>query len=282
MANLSNAVERHPRVSVVIPAYNAERVLEEAVRSILVQSYTDFELLVLDDCSSDGTLALARALAAEDHRIRVVANDTNLGIAGNRNAGVQLARGELIAWQDADDISLPHRLEHQVDFLDQHPEVGMVGGFLQFFGGRRETVRRYAEDDAALRRAIFRYSPVAQPAAMIRRELLLRVGPYSSTLEAEDLDMSFRLGRVSAFANLQEVVIRYRENPTSATFTRLRKIERDTLHIRRMNAGRDYRMTALDRVYNGVQALSAALMPPRLRIELFNLLRNRPHRHHNP
>lgn len=262
-------------MSVVIPAYNAARVLDEAVASILAQTYTDFEVLVLDDCSTDDTLARARALASTDPRITVVANESNLGIARNRNKGLELTRGEFIAWQDADDISMPQRLERQVAYLVENPEVGMVGGFLQFFGGRRESIRRYAQDDGTLRRRIFRYSPVAQPAAMIRRAVLDSAGWYDQRFEpAEDLEMAFRIGRVARFANLQEVVIRYREDPSSATFTRLRKIERDTLRIRRMNAGNGYKMTLGDRLYNLVQLSSGVLMPPRARIELFNLIRN--------
>src|SRR5688572_19220137 len=155
-------------VSVVIPAYNAERYLPEAVESILRQTFQDFEVIAIDDCSTDGTWGVIQSFAAKDPRVRAYRNDRNLGIAGNRNKGVGLARGKYLLWQDADDVSVPGRLEKQFRFMESHPDVGIVGGYIELFrGGAALGVRKYPADDASLRRCIFRYSPVAQPAAMV-------------------------------------------------------------------------------------------------------------------
>jgi glycosyltransferase involved in cell wall biosynthesis len=276
VANLPPIVDK-PDVSVVVPVYNAAPYLRNALDSLLVQTFPSFEIVVIDDCSSDSTWDVIREYAARDARVRPHRNERNLGISGNRNRGVSLARGRYIAWQDADDISLPTRLEKQVRFLDSHPDVGLVGGFIEIFRGDRVIgVRKYPPDDASLRRCIFRYSPVAQPAAMLRTEALRQVGGYDTRYPAaEDIDMTFRIGQHYALANLQEVVIRYRESDTSATFTRLRAMELNTLAIRWKNSRAPrYHMTPLDMLYNAAQLASVWMVPPRLKIRAFNWWRN--------
>jgi glycosyltransferase involved in cell wall biosynthesis len=266
-----------PDVSVVVPAYNAAPYLPAALDSILGQSFQGFEVVVIDDCSKDSTWDVIRDYAARDARIRPFRNERNLGIAGNRNRGVGLAQGRYIAWQDADDISMPARLEKQLRFLEAHPEVGIVGGFIEIFRGDQVLgVRKYPASDAALRRCIFRYSPVAQPAAMLRVEALKRAGEYDRRYPpAEDIDMTFRIGEHYALANLQEVVIRYRESDSSATFTRLRKMELSTLEIRWKHArSAHYRVTPADVLYNAAHLVSVWIVPPRLKIRAFNWWRN--------
>ena len=146
------------KVSVVTPAYNAEKFLAKAIESILCQSYQDFEYIIIDDCSTDGTWKMIQDYAKKDKRIIAITNQKNLGIAGNRNRGVSLAKGKYLVWQDADDISLPRRIEKQVAFMDKHLKVGICGGSLQFFdqNGLKEK-RKYASDDKTLRSKIFRY-----------------------------------------------------------------------------------------------------------------------------
>jgi glycosyltransferase involved in cell wall biosynthesis len=264
-------------VSVIIPAYNCAEFLSQTLDSVLRQTYQDFEAIVIDDCSKDNTWEIICAYADGDRRIRAFKNEANLGIAGNRNRGISLASGKYIAWQDADDISLPFRLEHQVSFMEKNESVGIVGGYLEIF--RRDQtlgIRKYAESDSDLRRCIFRYSPVAQPAAMLRKSALDRVGPYDLRYPpAEDLDMTFRIGRFYKLANLPEVLIRYRESDASATFTRLRKIELSTLAIRWKNFGlSEYKVTAIDLLYNVAHFFSIWLIPTKIKIKIFNYFRN--------
>lgn len=267
-----------PKASVIIPAYNAEKYIAKSIESILNQTFTDFELIIIDDCSTDETYAIIIEYAKKDNRIVVLKNEKNLGIAGNRNKGISLAKGEYIVWQDADDISMPERISKQFNFMESHPEVGIVGGFLEFFEDKKGTtgVRKYSDNDQILRKNIFRFSPVAQPTAMIRKEILDQVGEYNLKYPpAEDIDMSFRIGEKSKFSNIQEVLLRYREHPSSATFTRLRKIELSTLEIRKKySKSPKYKMTCFDRIYNFLQLLSIYLISPKLKIKIFNLIRN--------
>lgn len=108
-----------PLVTVIMPAYNAERFLEEAVRSVLKQTFTDWELLILEDCATDGTFALAEKLAAEDDRITLLKNEKNMGVARTRNRGFELARGKYVALLDSDDIWHPEKLERQIARLEE-------------------------------------------------------------------------------------------------------------------------------------------------------------------
>lgn len=267
-----------PDISVVIPAYNAEPYLPAAIESILRQTFSDFELIIIDDCSSDGTAEVINHYSKLDHRIRAYRNPVNLGIAGNRNRGVSLSDSKYLAWQDADDISLPFRLEKQYQLLELDCDVGIVGGFIEIFKNDKILgTRKYATADAELRRCIFRYSPIAQPTAMIRLEALRLTGNYNLKYPpAEDLDMTFRIGEHYKFANIPEVLIRYRESDTSATFTRLRKMELSTLEIRRIHAhSTAYEASLADKLYNLIHFLSVWVVPPKIKIRLFNWWRNR-------
>lgn len=108
-----------PLVTVIMPAYNAERFLEEAVRSVMNQTLTDWELLILEDCAKDDTLALAQKLAAEDERITVLPNAENMGVARTRNRGFELARGKYVALLDSDDVWHPDKLEKQIARMEE-------------------------------------------------------------------------------------------------------------------------------------------------------------------
>lgn len=268
---------KQPQISVITPAYNAEKYIGETIESILNQSFTDFEFIIINDCSTDSTLEIVQKYADKDKRIKLFSNEKNLGIAGNRNKGVSLAAGKYIVWQDADDISVLDRLEKQFAFMESHPEVGICGGYLQFFSEAGETgVRKYATSDAELRKTIFRFSPVAQPAAIIRKSYLDEAGKYDLAWPpAEDLDMSFRIGSKHKFANLPQIIIKYREHGNSATFKKLKTIEVNTIKIRlKYSHGWGYHPTVMDYLYGFCQYISIFIIPPKLKIALFNLLRN--------
>lgn len=264
-----------PKISVLMPAYNAEKYIGEAIESILNQTFTEFEFII-DDCSTDRTWEIIEEYANKDKRIIAIKNSQKTSLAGSRNNLINKAKGKYIVWQDADDISLPSRLEHQFKFMEKHLEVGICGGWMEFFNDRGNTsLRKYKENDTQLRRTIFRYSPVAQPAAIIRKTVFDYTGQYDSVALVEDLDMHFRIGMRSKFANLQEIVIRYREYDGASTISLLKKVELKTISARlRYNDGKNYVMSLSDHAYNIVQYISAFVMPAKFRIYLFNFFRN--------
>lgn len=269
---------RPPAISVVMPAYNAEKFIGEAIESILNQTFKDFELVILNDASTDGTLDVINLYARRDSRTKVITNHQNLYIAGNRNKGIGLSQGKYIVWQDADDIAYKTRLEELFTFMESHPEVGICGSYLDIFDETGNThIREYKIDDKELRSSIFRYSPVAQPSAIIRKECFDKVGLYNLDMPpAEDLEMSFRIGEHYKFGNIPKPLIKYRTHTSSATFKRLKTIEENTLKTRnQFRNSSAYNYTLSDSIYNTLQRLSFYLMPYKFRIYLFNFLRQK-------
>lgn len=267
----------NPQISVIMPAYNAAKFISKSIESILSQTYKDFELIILNDASTDNTLEIIEKYAKDDPRIRVIKNKENLYIAANRNKGIKNATGKYIVWQDADDIAYPTRLEELYKFMEQNPKVGICGTYLEVFDETGQThIREYLTSDKELRARIFRYSPVSQPAAIIRSECFKKVGDYNLDMPpAEDIEMSFRIGEHYEFANLPKALIKYRVHNNSATFKKLPTMEKNTLITRdkyKKHPAYDYSFT--DRLYNFLQRLSFNLMPSKFRVHLFNFLRH--------
>jgi len=207
-----------PRVTVVIPVYNREAYVATALDSVLAQSFADFELLVVDDGSTDNSRAIVGA--HDDQRIRLVSNDRNRGIAATRNRAVGLARGDYLAFLDSDDIACPDRLARQVDFLDGHPDVAAVGGWVAWMDGdgrRLGTVKRVptAPDDIAAGR-LFRPGVINTTA--MARSAVLRDFPHREDLAVgSDFDMWARFASVHKVANLPAVVGMFRDHDSRAT-----------------------------------------------------------------
>lgn len=211
-------MNKNPRVSVLMPVYNGERYLREAIESILNQTFTDFEFIIVDDGSTDNTWQILQDYAANEPRIVLVRNETNLGVARSRNRVWGLARGEYIAVMDADDVSLPERLAAQVAFLDEHLEVGVVGSSVQLIDsdGSPGNVWRYPTMHGLILWALCFYSPLAHPTVVFRRAVVERVGGYDDTLIANiDRHLWQRLSLVTRFANLPDVYLLYRWHPSN-------------------------------------------------------------------
>lgn len=265
-------------ISVLMPVFNAAPYLAEAIESILNQSFENFEFIIVDDCSTDHSVEIIKKFAKLDSRIIFHRNEANLGIAGNRNRCVRLATSKYVAWQDADDISLRHRLYQQLNFLDANPGVAIVGGAMEIFGSN-ETVsyRKYPLCDAEIRRNIYKYSTIAQPTAMILRASLIDVGDYDLRYPpSEDLDMTFRLGRKWRLANLDSILIKYRVNQNSVTQKSTRKMEIKSSIIRFSNLRNPaFGASIFDIIFCAIHFISIWLVPSRIKIRLFNAWRNR-------
>lgn len=209
MVNIGAA---RPRVSVVLPAYNAERYIAESVRSVLHQSFHDFELIVIDDGSADGTLSVLKGLALRDSRIRIFGRE-NRGLVATLNEGIELARGEWIARMDADDISMPDRFSRQLSLLDEL-EADIVGTDMKFFGTRDRRVTAHARTDAGIRIELLFGSPFCHPSVMMRVEVARSLGYEAAWEGAEDYDLWERAARAGArLANVPEVLLLYRRHP---------------------------------------------------------------------
>lgn len=203
------------KVSVLVPIYRTRpEFLREAIRSVLAQTFRDFELLLLDDCPEDDREFVICEF--DDPRIVYRKNERNLGIAMTRNRLIDLSKGEYLAVFDHDDVCRPDRLEKEVAYLDTHPSCGVVGGRIKPSNG---TMVVYPENDDAIRLGMISGCCVWHPAAMIRKEVLLRTGVrYEAAYSpCEDYKLWFSLMSQTEFHNLPDVLIDYRwhENNTS-------------------------------------------------------------------
>lgn len=207
-----------PTVSVLMPVYNAERYLGQAVESILGQTFRDFEFLIINDGSTDRSGAILDAYAGRDRRIRVISR-ANTGYTVALNELLSLAAGELVARMDADDVALPERLTRQVDFLRTHGDVVCVGTSVQLVDGAGRVLREghpAMDHDTIQHRALDGDCPLNHPSVMMRRAAVQAVGGYRPEFEpAEDLDLWLRLGEVGRLVSLPDVLMKYRQHPHS-------------------------------------------------------------------
>ena len=204
-----------PVISVLMPAYNTERYVAEAVESILGQTFTEFEFIIVDDGSTDGSLAVLRRYAAQDSRIRLVSRP-NTGIVGALNEGLSLAQGELIARMDGDDVSLPKRLELQVAYLDDHPRCVAVGCRVLMVDPDGAPLRITCEElehDEIVAAELRGWTAIENASATYRRCAVMEAGGYRKECEtAEDLDLFLRLAERGDLANLPDVLYEYRQH----------------------------------------------------------------------
>ncbi len=212
--------DRDVSLSVLMPVYNARRYVAKAVESILDQDFVDFEFLIIDDGSTDGSAEILDDYARRDPRIRLVRRE-NRGLVASLNEGIALARAPFIARMDADDIALPHRLRVQADFLAAHPEVVCAGGGIDVIDekGRRITRIPVAQGNARIQElALQGKTPICHPTAVMRKEAVLAAGAYDPDMMlAEDLDLWLRLGEQGELANVPETVLQYRLHPASVS-----------------------------------------------------------------
>ncbi|HWE02304.1 MAG TPA: glycosyltransferase [Tepidisphaeraceae bacterium] len=213
-----------PAVSVVMPLYNTERHLAAAIDSVLAQTFADFEIIAVDDGSTDGTLDILRRYESRDRRVRVLSRP-NTGIVGALNDGLAMARAELIARMDGDDICLPGRFRKQVDYLAAHPECVLVGSQVLLIDPEGSPIcahlqTRYTHEEID-HDHLNRGWPMVHPAVMMRREAVDRVGRYREKYKwLEDHDLFLRLAEIGKLANLPDTLLRYRLHFQSVCHTR--------------------------------------------------------------
>lgn len=209
-----------PRVSVLLPVYNAEAYVGDAVRSILAQTFTDFELIVIDDGSTDASPRILADLARGDARVRLTSRP-NRGNIATLNELIDLARGEYFARMDHDDIAFPERFACQVEFLDSHPEVVAAGSRALFIDdeGLPLMVAMHHYSHEQIERALMKPElGIVHPSVMMRAAACRAIGGYRAEYpHAEDLDFFLRLGELGRLENMPEPLLQYRTHPSSVS-----------------------------------------------------------------
>ena len=211
-----------PVVSVVMVVCNVDRFLAASIDSILGQTFRDFEFILVDYGSTDNSKAIASSYVKKDNRVRFH-EIPNCGLAEARNAACFLAQGRYIAVMDADDISVPDRFRWQVDFMESHPGVGLVGGATLWIDSTGKPLRidPLPTEDDEIRAALITCCPFCQPTVLMRREAFAQVGGYRAVFaQAEDYDLWLRIADHYRCANLKEVLLHYRIHPNQLSLGR--------------------------------------------------------------
>jgi len=230
-----------PRVSVLMTMFNAAAYLQAAIESLLAQSYRDFELIIVDDGSTDESAAVAESLT--DPRLRLVRNPANRGQNACLNQGLALARGEFVARQDADDLSRPDRLEKQARFLETHPEIALLGANAEEIDGSGRPLGRtdLPRDTLAIRWGNLFFNSFLHSAVMFRTNVIRgEFGGYDEDFWCQDYALFSRVARRHAVANLAEPLISLRVHSESMMRSPTSRLEVETNRILRENLAGEF------------------------------------------
>lgn len=207
----------NPLVTVLMPVYNGEKYLKEAIKSILNQTFRDFEFLIIDDGSIDKSAEIIASF--NDTRIRLERNEANLGLIKTLNKGFRLSKGKYIARMDCDDISLPKRLSAQANFMEKHPEIGVCGSWVKIVGLKQSFISKYPQNHEEARAYLLFNTPFAHPAVIIRKEIIEKYQlEYDENYKhAEDYELWSRIIEHTKISNIPKVLLRYRMHPESVS-----------------------------------------------------------------
>lgn len=210
-----------PKISVLMPVYNCELYIQEAIESILIQTFSDFEFLIIDDASTDSTLEVIKKY--NDPRIKLIEKPNNTGYTNSLNYGLSIARGTYIARMDGDDISLPKRFEKQFSFMESNPDVAVCGTSFKILGTDDSVFLPEKHD--AIKTGMLKECKIAHPSVMMRVSFFKQNKiSYDTFYEpAEDYDLWVRVSRIGKLNNLQEILLLYRFHDDQVSNTNRKK-----------------------------------------------------------
>ena len=217
-----------PLLSVIMPVFNAENFVEEAVSSLVRQTLSDLEIVIVDDGSTDNSMKIIEAV--DDPRVRIVRHSENRGLAAARNTGLYAAHGEYIAWLDADDVSHPRRLERQISFMRKHPEISLCGTWVKTIGKPAGVKWRYPTEPDVLRCRMLFDDPLATSSIVFHRMHIndTRIEFNERYAPAEDYDLWERISRRQRSSNVAQFLTYYRMHCAQ---TSVRKYERQRIAV---------------------------------------------------
>jgi glycosyltransferase involved in cell wall biosynthesis len=228
-----------PTVTVLMPVYNGERFIRDAIDSILQQSYSDFELLIVNDSSTDRTVEIIESYT--DTRIRLVHNETNLKHGAALNRGLDLARGQYIARMDSDDISCSTRLEKQKFFLDHNQNIALIGSWAEIIDekGKSQGIKTFLTDSPLLKWKLLFCNTFIHSSMMFRKSCVLLLQSYDCRYTlTEDYDLWSRISFEHEVANIPEILVKWRKWGGSVSSIKAEEQQKETLKISRRNMQR--------------------------------------------
>ncbi len=261
-------------ISIILPVHNAELFLHDCLNSILAQTHNNWELIAIDDGSTDNSFHLLSSYAKKDNRIKVYRNKHNLGISTSLNKIIKLAKGQYLARMDADDIMLKNRLSLQLKFLKSHPDIIIVGGQCQVINtnGKKIGKKIFPLDHNSIYQLAFNRCPVQHPAILINRHFVPKNFVWYRTehIPAEDLELFFRLFRFGQFANLPQTVLKYRRHLHNTSLINPSKTYQVAQNVRHLAVELyGYQPSPISQILNFVQFFIVSLLPVKLIYPLY-------------
>lgn len=233
-------VSQTPKISVLMSVRNGMPFLPQAVKSILSQSYKNFEFIIIDDASADETWEYLKS--QKDQRIKLIKNSKNLGLAASLNKGLRLAKGDFIARMDADDISLPNRLKIQLNYLQKHSRVDLCGCWVNLIDEKGETIgeKKYPTESDQVKKAITWYTAVVHPTYMGKRDFFRKMKGYRLNFDyAEDYDLLARAKNKYTISNIPKKLLLWRLQQSRRSRENMAKMDRVVIAIKLESLKRD-------------------------------------------
>jgi len=219
-----------PKISVIMSVYNGEKYLREAIESILSQTFTDFEFIIVDDGSTDGSLKIIRSYV--DKRIKVINNEENMGLTNSLNKALKKASGDYVARQDADDISLPNRFEEQVKYLDKHPGVALLGTSIYKIDEDGRIVAKIIAT-ASPSKILFGENQFSHGTVMFRKEIVDKLGGYDELFRrAQDYELWLRIAKHYEVRILTQILYKLRFHNEAISINKIREMQKSTFKIK--------------------------------------------------
>lgn len=208
-------MKEEPFITVFTPNYNGSKFLSETINSILNQNYSNFEYIIIDDCSTDNSCEIIQDYVKKDNRIKAYKNKSNLKIVETRNKGFNLSSpgAKYFAIIDSDDIALPNRLQFQIEFLENNPEYGLVGSNCIIINEESKVIgfRKFPTEDEEIRKVFTRFNPIVQSSVVLRKNVIEKVGKYDKIwFVCQDYDYWLRVGIYWKLKILEKPLIKYR------------------------------------------------------------------------
>lgn len=264
-----------PLISIVMSNWNGEIYLRSSIESMLRQTFRDFEYIILDDGSTDNSRNIITQYAKTDSRITPIFFETNRGLTHALNHGIGLARGKYIVRMDSDDISLPDRLEKQIEYMEkpEHAHVGVCGSFCEVIDkqGERVGLKKFPVTDEQIRKAIWYRNPLQHSTTIIRKTCFDTVGLYNPRfMQTEDFELWMRIGSKFHFHNLPEVLLQYRIHGKNIVVTKQKRMIYQVLKARRI-AHRRYGYYMSSRAFLFyIITIASLFVPSRITLWIFN------------
>ncbi len=221
-----------PKVSILLPVYNAEKYLSDCLKSLLNQTFHDFEIIAINDASTDASLSILYKYSEIDSRIKIYSNKSNLKLAATLNRGIQLSSSPLIARMDADDIALPNRLEYQYNFMLSNPKVAICGTNIKVLGTNQ--IWKMPISNSSIRASLVFNSPILHPPVIYRKHIICKYSGYNENIiYAQDYELWHRLSKDSkiVFANIDIPLIYYRltDSDKPSSYKEIQRKTADTI-----------------------------------------------------